>query len=81
MPQSPTDATIPDVTQRTIEVTGEALHYVSAGDSGSPVLLVHGFPESWWAFRLSLPDRGSIEVVDAGGVQAMTRRPRDLWGA
>jgi pimeloyl-ACP methyl ester carboxylesterase len=28
---------------------------VSAGDSGSPILLVHGFPESWWAFHKLIP--------------------------
>jgi pimeloyl-ACP methyl ester carboxylesterase len=31
------------------------LHYVSAGDSGSPILLVHGWPETWWAFRKLIP--------------------------
>ena len=51
MSQSPAGATIPEVTHRTIQVNGQALHYVTAGDSGTPVLLVHGFPESWWAFR------------------------------
>lgn len=28
---------------------------MSAGTSGSPMLLVHGFPESWWAFRKLIP--------------------------
>jgi pimeloyl-ACP methyl ester carboxylesterase len=55
MSQSPASATIPDVTHRTAQVNGETLHYVTAGDSGSPVLLVHGFPESWWAFRGVIP--------------------------
>ena len=55
MSQSPAGATIPEVTHRTAQVNGEALHYVTAGDSGSPVLLVHGFPESWWAFRGVIP--------------------------
>lgn len=31
------------------------LHYVSAGTGGSPILLVHGFPESWWAFHKLIP--------------------------
>jgi pimeloyl-ACP methyl ester carboxylesterase len=31
------------------------LHYVSAGTSGSPVLLVHGFPETWRVFRKLIP--------------------------
>lgn len=37
------------------EVNGATLHYVSAGSDGSPVLLVHGFPESWWAFHRVIP--------------------------
>jgi pimeloyl-ACP methyl ester carboxylesterase len=48
-------ATIPDATHHTVAVNGTELHYVSAGTSGSPVLLVHGFPESWWAFRKLIP--------------------------
>src|ERR1017187_5678567 len=37
------------------EVNGTMLHYVSAGTSGSPILLVHGFPETWWAFHKLIP--------------------------
>ena len=38
-----------------MDVNDTTLHYVSAGDSGSPILLVHGFPESWWAFHKLIP--------------------------
>ncbi len=37
------------------EVNGTTLHYVSAGTSGSPILLVHGFPETWWSFHKLIP--------------------------
>ncbi|GIF20328.1 pimeloyl-ACP methyl ester carboxylesterase [Actinoplanes tereljensis] len=37
------------------EVNGTSLHYVSAGSSGSPILLVHGFPETWYAFHKLIP--------------------------
>jgi pimeloyl-ACP methyl ester carboxylesterase len=37
------------------EVNGTTLHYVSAGTEGEPVLLVHGFPESWYAFHKLIP--------------------------
>ena len=43
------------VTHHTAAVNGTELHYVSAGTAGSPILLVHGFPESWWAFHKLLP--------------------------
>lgn len=48
-------ATIADVTHHLADVNGTRLHYVSAGETGSPILLVHGWPESWWAFRTLIP--------------------------
>jgi len=38
-----------------VHLNGTELHYVSAGTAGSPVLLVHGFPESWWVFHKLIP--------------------------
>ncbi|MCZ2829966.1 alpha/beta hydrolase [Modestobacter sp. VKM Ac-2986] len=48
-------ASIPEVTHHSVPAAGADLHYVTAGESGSPVLLVHGFPESWWAFHRLIP--------------------------
>ena|SRR5215470_4294539 len=48
---TPAGANIPGVTHHQADVTGTQLYYVPAGTSGSPVLLVHGWPETWWAFR------------------------------
>src|ERR1700689_93608 len=48
-------ATVPGVTHHHMEVNGTRLHYVSAGTSGSAILLVHGFPETWWAFHRLIP--------------------------
>jgi pimeloyl-ACP methyl ester carboxylesterase len=52
---TPAGATIPGVTHHTAQVNGTELHYVSAGTSGSPILLVHGFPETWWTFHRVIP--------------------------
>jgi pimeloyl-ACP methyl ester carboxylesterase len=52
---TPAGATIPGVTHHLADVNGARLHYVSAGASGSPILLAHGWPESWWAFRKLIP--------------------------
>ncbi|MGI3780973.1 MAG: alpha/beta fold hydrolase, partial [Janthinobacterium lividum] len=38
-----------------VTVNQTVLHYVAAGKIGSPVLLVHGFPETWWAFHKLIP--------------------------
>jgi len=55
MNHAPTGLTLPGVTHHSEEVNGTRLHYVAAGSSGSPILLVHGFPESWWAFHKLIP--------------------------
>jgi pimeloyl-ACP methyl ester carboxylesterase len=44
-----------EITHHYAEVNGTTLHYVSAGLGGSPILLVHGFPETWWAFHKLIP--------------------------
>jgi len=38
-----------------VHVNGTTLHYAAAGTTGSPILLVHGFPEIWRAFRTLIP--------------------------
>jgi pimeloyl-ACP methyl ester carboxylesterase len=48
-------ASLAGVTHHHAEVNGTKLHYVAAGSEGSPVLLVHGFPETWWTFRKLIP--------------------------
>lgn len=48
-------ATIPEIQHETAAVNGTRLHYVTAGDQGTPVLLIHGFPETWWAFHKVIP--------------------------
>ncbi|NEB36504.1 alpha/beta hydrolase [Streptomyces sp. SID14515] len=52
---TPPGATLPGVTHHLADVNGTRLHYVSAGATGSPILLVHGWPETWWAFRKLIP--------------------------
>lgn len=55
MPVRPAGLTIPSATHHVSVVNGASIHYVTAGDIGTPVLLVHGFPESWWAFHGLIP--------------------------
>lgn len=60
----------PGITHHRAAVNGTELHYVRAGESGSPVLLVHGFPESWWAFHDVVPllaARHRVVAVDLRG--------------
>jgi pimeloyl-ACP methyl ester carboxylesterase len=48
-------ATVVGVDHQHVRVNATELHYVSAGTEGSPVVLVHGFPETWWIFRKLIP--------------------------
>jgi pimeloyl-ACP methyl ester carboxylesterase len=53
------------LTHHTAAVNGTDLHYVSAGSTGSPILLVHGWPESWWAFHEVIPQLAATHRVHA----------------
>ena len=53
-----------------VSVNGTELHYVAAGTAGSPVLLVHGFPETWWVFHKLIPrlsEHHRVYAVDLRG--------------
>ncbi|MEU5543530.1 alpha/beta hydrolase [Streptomyces sioyaensis] len=45
---------LPEATHRTVEVPGGRIHLVEQG-TGPLVLMVHGFPESWYSWRHQLP--------------------------
>lgn len=69
MPTTPT-TTLPAVAHHTAPIHGAELHYVTAGDAGSPVLLVHGFPETWWTFHKVIPllaENHRVVAVDLRG--------------
>jgi len=45
-----------DWSSDSVEVGGLRLHYVQAGPAdGTPVILLHGFPEFWYSWRYQLP--------------------------
>src|SRR5712692_1318595 len=48
------------ITHRTVQTNGIDLHVAEAG-TGPPVILCHGFPESWYSWRHQLP-----ALADAG---------------
>src|SRR3954466_1897088 len=55
MTTAPASRAVPGITHHRAHVNGTNLHYAAAGITGSPVLLVHGFPETWRAFRKLIP--------------------------
>jgi pimeloyl-ACP methyl ester carboxylesterase len=77
---TPVPATLPGVTHHTADLNGTRLHYVTAGDDGSPILLVHGFPETWWAFHRLLPGLAAshrVIAVDLRGFGDSSHAPGD----
>jgi pimeloyl-ACP methyl ester carboxylesterase len=66
-------------THRTVRANGIALHVAEVG-SGPLVLLLHGFPQFWWAWRqqlVDLADAGYRAVaVDLRGYGASDKPPR-----
>ncbi|MGW7353912.1 alpha/beta fold hydrolase [Streptomyces sp. NPDC054784] len=66
MPQSPgTPSTLsPGATHHLVDVPGGRIHLVEQG-TGPLVLLVHGFPESWYSWRRQLP------AIAAAGFRAV----------
>jgi pimeloyl-ACP methyl ester carboxylesterase len=43
------------LSHHTIHANGIKQHYVDAGE-GAPVVLLHGFPETWYAWRKQIPE-------------------------
>ena len=59
----------PSVTHHTARLNGINQHWVSAGD-GPPVYLLHGFPETWYAWRKQIPvlaERYTVIAPDLRG--------------
>lgn len=70
MNPSPTRTSDSGFRHRRVAVNGTELHWVEAGSGGSPVVLVHGFPETWWAFRELIPllaEEHRVFAVDLPG--------------
>src|ERR1700689_4690308 len=62
-------ASIQRVTHHTARLNGITQHWVIAGD-GPPVYLLHGFPETWFAWRKQIPvlaERYTVIAPDLRG--------------
>ena len=76
----PIGQTIPGATHYRTALNGTGLHYVAMGDSGSPILLIHGFPESWWTFHKLMPllaKKHRVVAVDLRGFGDSDSEPGD----
>jgi len=65
-------------TSRFIDTGKVRLHAVVGGD-GPPLLLVHGWPENWYAWRLLMPELATnfeVIAVDQRGM-GLSDKPKD----
>ena len=63
--------------------TGELRQHAVIGGEGPPLLLVHGWPENWYAWRLVMPALArdfEVIAVDQRGM-GLTEKPRDGYDA
>jgi pimeloyl-ACP methyl ester carboxylesterase len=69
-------------TSRYVDTGGLRLHAVIGGE-GPPLLLVHGWPENWYAWRLVMPALArdfEVIAVDQRGI-GLTDKPQDGYDA
>jgi len=65
-------------TSRYIDVGEVRLHAVTGGE-GPPLLLVHGWPQTWYAWRMVMPELArdfSVVAVDQRGI-GLSDKPQD----
>jgi pimeloyl-ACP methyl ester carboxylesterase len=46
---------LPGVTHRWVKLASMRMHVAEAGE-GPPLLMLHGWPQHWWSFRLLIPE-------------------------
>ena len=63
-----------------LRIDGQRVHCVSAG-SGQPVLLIPGWPQTWYAWRLVMPALARyFEVVAVDQLEiGLSDKPRDAY--
>lgn len=64
-------------TSRFVQANGIRQHVVTGGD-GPPLLLVHGWPENWYAWRMVMPELArhyTVIAVDQRGI-GLTGKPK-----
>ena len=69
---SPNDAR---VAHHYADVGDVLLHYVTAGD-GFPVVMIHGYPQTWWEWRHQIPvlaEKYSVITPDMRGLGDSSR--------
>ncbi len=67
----------PGFTEGYVEVNGVTIHYVKGG-SGEPLVLIHGWPQTWYAWRGVMPRLAALHTVvavDLRGIGGSSKPP------
>ena len=73
---SPND---PRVKHHYADVGAVLLHYVTAGE-GPPVVLIHGYPQTWWEWRHQIPALAETHTVIAPDMRGLGDSSRPQTG-
>lgn len=63
----------------TVMIDGVRIHYARCGHGGEPVLLIHGFPQTWYEWHRLMPVLGENFMVIAPDIRGAghSDKPRD----
>jgi pimeloyl-ACP methyl ester carboxylesterase len=68
-----------DLDHATASIDGLQLHYVTAGD-GPPLVLLHGWPQTWYEWRHVIPDLAEDYTVIAPDLRGMGDSDKPVTG-
>jgi pimeloyl-ACP methyl ester carboxylesterase len=66
-------------THHTATVNGIQLHYVMGG-KGDPIVLLHGYPQSWYEWRYVMPDLAKNYTVIAPDLRGFGDSSKPMTG-
>lgn len=72
-------ASVSELRHEYVEVNGIRMHYVTAGQ-GPLVLMLHGFPEFWYAWRKQIPALAEHFTVVAPDQRGYNETDKPAWG-
>jgi len=70
---------LPNFSYHYAEVNGTRLHYVSGGQ-GEPLILIPGYPETWWAYHKVMPLLASRYYVVVAEMRGMGSSDKSVSG-
>jgi pimeloyl-ACP methyl ester carboxylesterase len=72
-------ASLPGFRNADVTVNGVKLHYVIGGE-GSPVILLPGWPETWWSWHKIMPELARTHTVIALDIRGMGQSDKPADG-